>query len=67
MYICMYICVYICMYIYICIGVYMFIYNLYNIFPELSPLGQPHNLTKSKFVNNITNLHAINNRNVQPA
>ena len=47
--------------------VYMFIYNLYNIFPEFSLLGQPQNLTESEFDDNIANIHAVNNRNLHPA
>ena len=38
-----------------------------NLSPELLPLGQPHNLTESEFVNNIPNLHTINNRNMHSA
>ena len=45
----------------------MFIYNLYNIFPEFSLLGQPQNLTESEFDDNIANIHAVNNRNLHQA
>ena len=63
------VCVCTCIYIYICIylWVYIFIYNLYNIFPEFSLLGQPQNLTESEFDDNITNNHAVNDRNLHPA
>ena len=47
--------------------VYIFIYNLYNIFPEFSLLGQPQNLTESEFDDNIANIHAVNNRNLHQA
>ena len=47
-------------------GIWIYIY-LYNIFPELSLLGQPQNLTESEFDDNIANLHAVNDRNLHPA
>ena len=48
-------------------GVYMFIYNLYKVSPELLPLGQRHNLTESEFVDNIANLNMINDTSLNPA
>ena len=61
----MYVCIYVFIHVYI-IG-HICLYIIDKVSPVILPPGQLHILTESELVDNIANLHVINDRNMHPA